>query len=207
MGFGNHLRQSDPDKGFYLRFDPNLELYWLEPFTDMSNFMIGNVGAFRYAEVTSVLSIYREPGDTSLQILISVPRSLTLGTASNAVWWQAVTGNQSYGYRLQAGGNKYTSTGNAAIVGQPLSLTLKSKPGIGRSNGIDVIGGSSGVSSTPNPIMQNYPNGVARLFADGNEAQFFNGRFYGGVVTNRTENEDFCFRIERQIAEWAGLTL
>lgn len=201
FGFGNNLVAPDDASYFYLRHD-EAGAYWLEPASATSYFYVGGAGALRLPRITSVMGIYREPGETQAGVIISVPRSLTIPTASNAVWWQLVQGGQSYGARLPNGGNSATSTGNHAIVGLPLILTLQSEPGIARSNAVD-----TGLALTANPSMSYPVSGRARLFADGNAAQLFTGRFYGGVVTNRTELETVRFRIERQIAEWANLTL
>lgn len=202
LGFGNHLIAPSDDAGFYLR---NLEdVYWLEPQTDASRFEIGGNGSFRFPIVTSCLGIYREPGETGTGVLLSVPRSATIPTSSNSVWCQLVQGGQSYGIRSPASGNQATTSGNFAIVGYVLVLTMQTEIGLARSNAVDAL------AFTANPSME-YPFATAglkaKLLSDGNGAQLFNGRFYGGVVTNRTESDLIRFRIERQIGQWAGVDL
>ncbi|WP_242415094.1 hypothetical protein [Sphingomonas panni] len=201
--FANHLVVPDDSMGFYLRHD-DLGSYWLEPYTAGSFFLIGAAGALQFAKFTASLGIYREPGEAGPHCLISVPRSMTIPTATNATWWMVVRDGQSFIIRLPASGNSGTSTGNFGMQGAPLVLSLLSEPGLARSNAVDCLDVADNAAVTYPAALA---NARARLLADGNAGQTFNGRFYGGVVTNRTESDDFRFRIERQIAEWAGVAL
>lgn len=199
FGFGNDAVAPNDDAGRYLRRGDN-GTYWLEPYIDLSAWSIGSAGSFRFAKLTSIIGIYREPGETAAMVLVGVPRG-PVGTSSNGVWWQTVSGGQSYGIRIAGAGAEATQTGNAAAVSYPLALTLQTEPSTGRSNAVDVLDLDTDVAAVAYP--SNTLGLRAFLFGDGNNGQLFNGRFYGLIALPRTEVPTFQFRGERQVASWA----
>lgn len=199
----NPLVAADDYNGFYLRTLDSTGIYWLEPMTSSSHFLVQGAGSLQWDRVTGSMCIFRNPEDVSNGYLISAPRGPS-GTSVNAMWGMSVSGGQSYGARTGFGSGA-TSSGGFGITGQPLVLSLTTETGVMRSNGVDAKQLQGGA-----PIV--YPKSVAgtaqaRVFADGNDQQLFPGRFYGGVFMNASLDGDTLFRIERQLGSWAGLSL
>ncbi len=147
---------------------------------------------------------YQDRLQVDTRVRVEASDMLLASVQDTTVRTVVVRDGQSFIIRLPVSGNSGTSTGNFGMQGAPLVLSLLSEPGLARSNAVDCLDVADNAAVTYPAALA---NARARLLADGNAGQTFNGRFYGGVVTNRTESDDFRFRIERQIGEWAGLAL
>ncbi|MDD1450809.1 hypothetical protein NHF48_007310 [Sphingomonas sp. H160509] len=166
---------------------------------------VGQPGDMNFAQVTAVLMQRRDPQEIQNQssvnkILLHTPRSLSTATTFNGAWWMSVQGGATYAIRLRGGTSGNTQ---AANIGTRCVLTLQTVPGYGRVNAgeppqIDIVDSPT----HPYPVA-----GQCRIGADFNGQNAMFGDFYGCVITNRDEQTEERFRIERQLAAMAGVTL
>lgn len=191
-GFGHHWVIADG-------YDPPLlqvseGLSWIEA-SGAEFFQCANLAELRFAQATSIHAIRRDKVDTSTNYFMSH------ASGSNMAWGQSVLGGASF--RITIGSTSDASTAGGNSVGKDVVLGFQTRPYEGRSNDGVLINVSDTDSKTPSYLS----GSRARLFADGNGANRYVGRWYGAVVTNRTETDAIRFRLTRQMGQLAGLEL
>jgi hypothetical protein len=191
-GHGHHWFIIDENAPAKLRLGETgnyIEVQALEKFQQASP------SHLRFTKVTCGLLIRRATLDNNARNLI------TFGVNNTSHWGLSVVGGASA--RMTVAGSATAANGTGALVNNDVVLTLQTEPVEARSNSNVVI-----APDVPDvPSLTYSSTSLARLFCDPRGAGTYSGRWYGGWVTNRTETQDFRFRLERQFGSLAGLNL
>ncbi len=198
-GFGTAAFQDDPDQQAFLRQIGGV--YFLE-MTGAERYAIGAPGYFSFAEVTASFMLRRGDDDTDFRVLFTNPRNVAASTTSNYRWGMTVTGGQSFTAVVNSSNNTASTT--KATVGADKVLSMQSKTRSGRSNAEQVFPASPVTETT----MTNATIAQAYIGGSYTGAQNMYGRLYGWVISNVTlDPSTTLFRVERQLADAAGLLL
>ena len=202
-GFGNHLVQPDVDRQAVFRMDgfyPCLEFNGASTFYTM-----GPAGGFRYPQFTAFAGLRRARDDSEdLSTAIFFGRRGTATTSSsNGTFWLGVRGGASATFRMTSPSG--TSDGVGGTVDRRLMLSFRSTDAVVRSNAVPVVDATDTAANTY-PLATEQPLVGARY--DGNGyLGFIDGRLYSLAVLNQACADDVRFRIERQLAQSAGVIL
>ncbi|MDB5433562.1 MAG: hypothetical protein JWP35_4678 [Caulobacter sp.] len=194
---GHHVIWSDPAHSPYLRSAGGLT--WLDMDGDIGD--LGAAGSLQFAKASITAGIRRGLVDTTQREIVSVPRSLS-APSNNEVWRLGVTGGASFEAR-----NQNAATANVSSGGTGASLNVDKV--LGFQSEIGKLRTDEALISTDDTFgsaaTMTYPVSGQPVFgASGNRTNPYYGRFYGMVITNRTEAADFRFRIANEMAKLQG---
>jgi hypothetical protein len=198
FGFGTYAYQDDPDKQAYMRQLGGV--YFLE-MNGEERYAIGAPGYFNFPQATGVFMLRRESVETSLQVVFANPRNIAIDTRTNYAWGFGVDGGQNY--YVYVSGSSYTPGSSSGLAGGVDKVaSMQTAPTTGRANGIQTL------NATDHPTITYGASIQAILGGHHDGTKNFVGRLYGWVITNNTLDADTTlFRVERQLADGAGLNL